>query len=107
ETFNISPEAIRSFIKKNCHHANGVLMARDRQAIRLIIPVHLFGLCCEMDTIMEIAREYELLVIEDAAQAIGAGYPQAGGVTSAGADGEIGWFGVCPSKNLRAAGCGG
>src|SRR5437773_2540584 len=61
ETFNISSEAIRSFIKKNCHHANGVLMARDRQAIRLIIPVHLFGLCCEMDTIMEIAREHELL----------------------------------------------
>ncbi len=104
ETFNISPEAIRSFIKKNCHHANGVLMARDRQAIRLIIPVHLFGLCCEMDTIMEIAREHELLVIEDAAQAIGAGYPQACGVTSAGAIGDIGCFSFYPSKNLGAAG---
>src|SRR5438067_7876927 len=104
ETFNISPEAIRSFIKKNCHHANGVLMARDRQAIRLIIPVHLFGLCCEMDTIMEIAREHELLVIEDAAQAIGAGYPQAGGVTSAGAIADVRCFSFYPSKNLGAAG---
>ena len=45
ETFNISPQAIRSFIEKNCRRANGVLMTRDRQAIRLIIPVHLFGLC--------------------------------------------------------------
>src|SRR5437667_1351402 len=106
ETFNISSEAIRSFIKKNCHHANGVLMARDRQAIRLIIPVHLFGLCCEMDTIMEIAREHEVLVIEDAAQAIGAGYPQAGEVTSAGAIGDIGCFSFYPSKNLGAAGAG-
>src|SRR5207237_1973283 len=79
-------------------------MARNRQAIRLIIPVHLFGLCCEMDTIMEIAREHELLVIEDAAQAIGAGYPQAGEVTSAGAIGDIGCFSFYPSKNLGAAG---
>src|SRR5437867_13261592 len=57
-----------------------------------------------MDTIMEIAREHELLVIEDAAQAIGAGYPQAGEVTSAGAIGDIGCFSFYPSKNLGAAG---
>src|SRR2546430_3927678 len=104
ETFNISSEAIRSFIKKNCHHANGVLMARDRQAIRLIIPVHLFGLCCEMDTIMEIAREHELLVIEDAAQAIGAGYPQAGGVTSAGAAGGVRCVGFFPCSKTGGGG---
>jgi dTDP-4-amino-4,6-dideoxygalactose transaminase len=104
ETFNISPESIRSFIEKNCRRANGVLMTRDRQVVRLIIPVHLFGLCCEMDAIMEIAREHELLVIEDAAQAIGAGYPQAGGATSAGAIGDIGCFSFYPSKNLGAAG---
>jgi dTDP-4-amino-4,6-dideoxygalactose transaminase len=104
ETFNISPEAVRSFIEKHCHRTNGVLMTRDRQAIRLIIPVHLFGLCCEMDAIMESAREHELLVIEDAAQAIGAGYPQAGGVASAGAIGDIGCFSFYPSKNLGAAG---
>jgi len=104
ETFNISPQAIRSFIEKNCRRANGVLMTRDRQAVRLIIPVHLFGLCCEMDAIMKIAREHELLVVEDAAQAIGAGYPQASGATSAGAIGDIGCFSFYPSKNLGAAG---
>ena len=79
-------------------------MTRDRQAVRLIIPVHLFGLCCEMDAIMEIAREHKLLVIEDAAQAIGAGYPQSGGVASAGAIGDVGCFSFYPSKNLGAAG---
>ena len=104
ETFNISPNAIRSFIEKNCRQVNGVLMTRDRQAVRLIIPVHLFGLCCEMHAILKIAREYELLVIEDAAQAIGAGYPQNGGATSAGVIGDIGCFSFYPSKNLGAAG---
>ena len=104
ETFNISPEAIRSFIEKNCRQTDGVLMTRDRQAVRLMIPVHLYGLCCEMDPIMEIAREHELLVIEDAAQSIGAGYPQASGVASAGAIGDVGCFSFYPSKNLGAAG---
>jgi dTDP-4-amino-4,6-dideoxygalactose transaminase len=104
ETFNISPNAIRSFIEKNCRQVNGALMTRDRQAVRLIIPVHLFGLCCEMHAIIKIAREHELLVIEDAAQAIGAGYPQNGGATSAGVIGDIGCFSFYPSKNLGAAG---
>jgi len=104
ETLNISPEAIRSFIEKNCRQVDGVLMTRDRQAVRLIIPVHLFGLCCEMDSIMDIAREHKLLVIEDAAQAIGAEYPRSGGVASAGTIGDVGCFSFYPSKNLGAAG---
>jgi dTDP-4-amino-4,6-dideoxygalactose transaminase len=57
-----------------------------------------------MDPIMEIAREYGLLVIEDAAQAIGAEYPQSGGIASAGAIGDVGCFSFYPSKNLGAAG---
>jgi dTDP-4-amino-4,6-dideoxygalactose transaminase len=79
-------------------------MTRERQAVRLIIPVHLFGLCCDMDAIMEIAREFELLVMEDAAQAIGAGYPQTDATASAGTIGDVGCFSFYPSKNLGAAG---
>src|SRR5438045_4426149 len=104
ETFNISAVALRSFIEKNCRQTDGVLMTRERQAVRLIIPVHLFGLCCDMDSIMDIAREHKLLVIEDAAQAIGAEYPRSGGVASAGAIGDVGCFSFYPSKNLGAAG---
>src|SRR5207247_6612128 len=66
--------------------------------------VHLFGLCCEMDSIMDIAREHKLLVIEDAAQAIGAEYPRSGGAASAGTIGDVGCFSFYPSKNLGAAG---
>jgi len=79
-------------------------MTRERQAVRLIVPVHLFGLCCDMDAIMEIAREFELLVVEDAAQAIGAGYPQSDAIGSAGTIGDVGCFSFYPSKNLGAAG---
>jgi len=103
-TFNISAEALRLFIEKNCQTIEGVLMTRDRQAVRLIMPAHLFGLCCDMNPIMEIAREFGLLVIEDAAQAIGAGYPQSSEVGSAGAIGDVGCFSFYPSKNLGAAG---
>lgn len=103
-TFNISPTALRAFIENNCRQGDGLLMTRERQAVRLIMPVHLFGLCCDMDPIMEIAREFGLLVIEDAAQAIGAGYPQADGVGSAGTIGDAGCFSFYPSKNLGAAG---
>ena len=103
-TFNISAAALRSFIEKNCRQTDGVLMTRERQAVRLIIPVHLFGLCCDMDAIMEIARECDLLVVEDAAQAIGAGYPQTDGTGSAGTIGDVGCLSFYPSKNLGAAG---
>src|SRR5438046_3514536 len=103
-TFNISAAALRSFIEKNCRQTDGVLMTRERQAVRVIIPVHLFGLCCDMDAIMEIAREFDLLVVEDAAQAIGAVYPRADAIGSAGTIGDVGCFSFYPSKNLGAAG---
>jgi dTDP-4-amino-4,6-dideoxygalactose transaminase len=103
-TFNISPAALRSFVEKNCRQTEGVLMTRERQAIRLIIPVHLFGLCCDMAPLMGIARDFDLLVVEDAAQAIGGGYPQTDATGSAGTIGDVGCFSFYPSKNLGAAG---
>ena len=63
-----------------------------------------FGLSCDMEQIAGIAREYGLLVIEDAAQAIGAQYPSSAGVTRTGTIGDAGCFSFYPSKNLGAAG---
>ena len=58
-----------------------------------------------MDAILELGRRYELPVIEDAAQAIGAEYPRADGTSAqAGTMGEAGYFSFYPSKNLGAAG---
>ena len=56
-------------------NASGQLVDSAGRIVRAIIPVHLFGLCCEMEEINQLGRQYELMVIEDAAQAIGAEYP--------------------------------
>jgi dTDP-4-amino-4,6-dideoxygalactose transaminase len=66
--------------------------------------VHVFGCICDMDRIGGLAAEFDLPVIEDAAQAIGADYPSSGRVLRAGAIGEVSYFGFFPSKNLGAFG---
>jgi dTDP-4-amino-4,6-dideoxygalactose transaminase len=70
---------------------------------KAIIPVHLFGQVCDMDPIMEIARQHHLYVIEDAAQAISATYKG----RKAGSIGTVGCLSFYPTKNLGGAGDGG
>ena len=70
---------------------------------KVIIPVHIFGAICDMDRIMEIAKRYDLKVIEDAAQAIGSEYKG----RKAGTLGDVGCFSFYPTKNLGGAGDGG
>ena len=70
---------------------------------KAIIPVHLFGQCANMDEIMAIAKEHNLVVIEDTAQAIGADYKG----KKAGTIGHIGCTSFFPSKNLGCYGDGG
>ena len=88
ETFNISSRAIEKAITNRT---------------KAIMPVHLFGLCAEMNEINEIAAAHRIAVIEDAAQAIGARYQG----RAAGSMGVIGCFSFFPSKNLGGAGDGG
>lgn len=88
-TFNIDPEKIRALITKKT---------------KAIVPVHLYGQSAEMDKIMEIANEFNLKVIEDAAQAIGTQYKDG---RKAGNIGHIGCFSFYPSKNLGCFGDGG
>ena len=70
---------------------------------KAIIPVHLFGQCANMDEVMAIAKEHNLYVIEDTAQAIGADYKG----QKAGTIGHIGCTSFFPSKNLGCYGDGG
>jgi dTDP-4-amino-4,6-dideoxygalactose transaminase len=70
---------------------------------RAIIPVHLYGQVADMDAVLSVAQEYGLIVIEDAAQAIGAEYQG----RRAGSMGHYGCFSFFPSKNLGGAGDGG
>ena len=104
-TFNISPTAVARFLERCPRNSDGQLVDSAGRIVRAIIPVHLFGLCCEMEEINQLARQYELMVIEDAAQAIGAEYPaKDGGARKAGTMSIAGSFSFYPSKNLGAAG---
>jgi dTDP-4-amino-4,6-dideoxygalactose transaminase len=104
DSCNLSARALRSYIEKYCRKSGDKLLDRSGQTICAVMPVHLFGLCCEMNEIMRIAREHDLLVIEDAAQALGAEYPAPDGTIKAGAIGDAACFSFYPSKNLGAAG---
>lgn len=88
DTFNIDPSQIE---------------AKITAATKAIIPVHLYGQCADMDAINDIACRNSLVVIEDAAQAIGAEYRG----RRAGSMGKYGCFSFFPSKNLGCAGDGG
>lgn len=93
DTFNISADAIRKAITPRT---------------KAIVPVHLFGQCADMDEIMKIARENDLFVIEDTAQATGAEYTFKDGTRKkAGTIGTIGTTSFFPSKNLGCYGDGG
>jgi dTDP-4-amino-4,6-dideoxygalactose transaminase len=70
---------------------------------RAIIPVHLYGQCAEMDPLLELAQQHDLVVIEDACQAIGSEYKG----KRAGVMGDYGCFSFFPSKNLGGFGDGG
>jgi dTDP-4-amino-4,6-dideoxygalactose transaminase len=70
---------------------------------RAILPVHLYGQCAEMDEILRVAKRHNLLVIEDAAQAIGAEYKG----RRAGSIGDMACFSFYPTKNLSCFGDGG
>lgn len=94
-TFNISPDLLKKTLEN--------LSEKQRSMVKAILPVHLYGQCADMDPIKKIAGEYGILVIEDAAQAIGSEYK---GVR-AGAMGDLGCFSFFPSKNLGAFGDGG
>jgi len=91
-TFNIDPKEIEKKITKKT---------------KAIIPVHLFGQMADMEEIMKIAKRYNLYVIEDSAQAIGAEIYFGKKIKKAGTIGNVGCFSFFPSKNLGGWGDGG
>ncbi len=89
EAFTISPDSLKDTIAQH-----------SKTPLKCVIPVHLYGLCADMDAIMAIAKEHNLGVIEDTAQAFGASYKgkKAGSIADCG---SISFF---PGKNLGAFG---
>lgn len=104
-TYNISAAAVERFVAEHCDLDGTTLRHRKTGGrIRVLMPVHLYGQCADMDALMAIAQRYKLAVVEDAAQAIGS---EASGGRRAGSMGAIGCFSFFPSKNLGAFGDGG
>ena len=93
DTFNMNIEALKKAITPKT---------------KAIVPVHLFGQCANMEAVLEIAKEHNLFVIEDTAQAIGASYTfKDGSKKKAGTIGHVGTTSFFPSKNLGCYGDGG
>ncbi len=90
DTFNIDPNRLEESLKS---------IGRAKA----VIPVHLYGQSCDMDAVMEVAERFDLKVIEDAAQAIGAVYKE----KMAGSIGDTGCISFFPTKNLGGFGDGG
>lgn len=98
DTYNLDPAKLAE------------LLARDDLPARpkALIPVHLFGQPADMTQLMELANKHGLMVVEDAAQAIGVAHPKADGSSQTiGSIGDTGCFSFFPSKNLGGAGDGG
>jgi len=106
-TFNLSIPLLREYLEGCWTDPLGRPVNAAGHVIRAIMPVHLYGLCCPMDELSELAARYELSVIEDAAQALGAVYPSKSGAAHAGTMGDFGCYSFFPSKNLGAFGDGG
>ena len=107
-TYNMSPQALERYLTKQCvRNSSGKLISvRSGRPVTAVVPVHLYGQMADMDAILDLATEYNLIVIEDACQAHGAEYfsrrfnrwMKAGSMSKAAA------FSFYPGKNLGACG---
>jgi perosamine synthetase len=98
-TFNLDPNEIQRFIRDSCvvNPRTGAVSDKETgRRVRAILPVHVFGVPCDMDSILEIAREYSLPVIEDACEALGATYKG----KRIGTLGDLGVFAFYPNKQM-------
>jgi dTDP-4-amino-4,6-dideoxygalactose transaminase len=100
ETYNMDPDKLEELLSS--------MDEEKRARIRAVLAVHLYGQCADMEKITQTALIYNLTVVEDAAQAIGAEYKFSNGlIKRAGSMGDYGCFSFYPTKNLGAFGEGG
>jgi len=111
-TYNMDPAKLQQFLETECSldRETGRPFHRGLQkTISAVVPVHLYGQMADMDPILELARRYNLIVVEDACQAHGAEYFSAkeNRWRKAGSMGHAAAFSFYPGKNLGACGEGG
>jgi len=116
-TYNIDPQKLAGLLEKKLSHRSRI--THHSSPVRAILPVHLYGQPADMDPILELAKEYNLKVIEDCAQSLGALYysnqspitnhssPITHHASRAGSLGDVACLSFFPSKVLGAYGDGG
>jgi dTDP-4-amino-4,6-dideoxygalactose transaminase len=108
-TYNMDPRKLGEYLEKQCHvdSASGKLIhTKTKSPVTAVVPVHIYGQCADMDPILELAKRYKLIVVEDACQAHGAEYfsKKENRWRKAGTMGLVGAFSFYPGKNLGACG---
>lgn len=108
QTYNMSTVMLQRYLEKKCVRDKGgkLVSLRSGRPVTAIVPVHLYGQVADMDRILELADEYDLIVIEDACQAHGAEYfsKKQNRWLKAGSMGKAAAFSFYPGKNLGACG---
>jgi dTDP-4-amino-4,6-dideoxygalactose transaminase len=107
-TYNMSVESLQLYLEEQCSRdgAGRLISLRSGRPVTAIVPVHLYGQMADMDSIMSLASQYGLAVIEDACQAHGAEYfsKKLNRWMKAGSIGCAAAFSFYPGKNLGACG---
>ena len=109
DTASMDMSALKEFLGTKCVRGDdgSVIALKSKCRVAAILPVHLYGLPVDIETLMQIAKEYALPVVEDACQAHGARYKVNGELKRAGTVGLAAGFSFYPGKNLGAMGDGG
>jgi perosamine synthetase len=101
--WQMDPACVRDFIERDCHWIDGELRNRHTgRRVAAIMPVHILGHPVDMDPIIEIARKYDLKIIEDSTEALGASYRG----KSPGSLGDVGCFSFNGNKIITTGGGG-
>ena len=107
-TYNLDPAELRAYLETQClaNDSGRRVSKRSGQPVTAVVPVHLYGQTADMDAILEIAEQYDLIVIEDACQAHCAEYfsRKRNKWMKAGSMGQAAAFSFYPGKNLGACG---
>jgi dTDP-4-amino-4,6-dideoxygalactose transaminase len=108
-TYNMDPVKLQEYLDRDCYYDGKTGKTFHRKLnlpVTAVVPVHLYGQTADMDAILESARKYNLVVVEDACQAHGAEYysKKEGRWKKAGSMGHAAAFSFYPGKNLGACG---
>jgi dTDP-4-amino-4,6-dideoxygalactose transaminase len=110
-TYNMDPEKLGEYLETQCtmSEEGKLISKRSNRQVTAIVPVHLYGQMADMDAILDLSKQYQLVVVEDACQAHGAEYfsRKQNRWLRAGSMGRAGAFSFYPGKNLGACGEGG